>query len=503
MKMISNIKYIRCLLRFTVFVALTVCALSACGDGDIIVSKSIDVLPEIYPDYKGITVPPNIAPLNFSMADSAEYNLTVKASDGEKRLNVRSHDGLFDIPVDRWRKLMSYSKGKSVELLVSKKEGGKWAAYKPFTIDVAEDSIDSHIAYRLIPPSEHNFLMGIYQRDLESYKQEVVFENKLTDYNCINCHSFPQQSPSKMMFHLRAKQANGTAIIDNGKTMKVNTKTPETISSMVYPSWHPSGKFIAASDNIIFQSYYLHSQDRVEVYDSESDIVVYDIEKNKLITCPQLFSKDALETMPTFSPDGKSLYFCSAAAYDSIQEDIEKLKYSLCRIDFDAETRTFGTTVDTIYNANTDGRSISFPRISPDGRIMVVSLMKYGNFSINHRDADLYAIDLTSGEMRNIEEINSDNVESYHSWSSNSRWMIFSSRRGDGLYTQPFITYVDRDGRFSKPFLLPQKNPLKHYRDIMFAYNLPEFVKGRVDVNGHEIATVMAGDAVNPSFELK
>jgi hypothetical protein len=78
--------------------------------------------------------------------------------------------------------------------------------------------------------------------------------------------------------------------------------------------------------------------------------------------------------------------------------------------------------------------------------------------------------------------------------------MVFSSRRDDRLYTRPYFTYVSEDGTFHKPFLLPQRDPLTHYRDILHAYNIPELISGEVQVNPHEIATVMAGEGENLKF---
>ena len=86
---------------------------------------------------------------------------------------------------------------------------------------------------------------------------------------------------------------------------------------------------------------------------------------------------------------------------------------------------------------------------------------------------------------------NSDQVESYHSWSHDGRWMVFSSRRLDGLYTRPYIVYVDKQGNVSKPFLLPQKDPKRFYADLMFSYNIPEFITGAVTFDRHRIASMM------------
>ena len=148
------------------------------------------------------------------------------------------------------------------------------------------------------------------------------------------------------------------------------------------------------------------------------------------------------------------------------------------------------------------GRSISFPRYSPDGKLLVFTLSGYGNFSIWHRDADLYCLDLDSKSFRNIEAINSDESESYHSWSSNSRWLVFSSRRTDGLYTRPYISYCGSDGIFSKPFMMPLKDP-DQYNESLLSYNVPEFVKGEFGKDTPSLLKAIASQAKDVNFEIK
>ena len=299
--------------------------------------------------------------------------------------------------------------------------------------------------------------------------------------NCVNCHSFCMQNPDKMLFHMRETYP-GTLLIDGDKIEKLNTKTEQTISSLVYPSWHPSGKYVAFSVNNTKQGFHANDRNRIEVFDEASDVVVYDVKKHEIVTTAKLFSKDAFETFPTFSPDGKTLYFCTAPARP-IPEEFSEIKYNLCAIGFDPDSRSFGSKVDTLYNAAVSGRSASFPRVSPDGKYLMYTVSGYGNFSIWHKDADLQMADLSTGESIPLDILNSDDVESYHSWSSNSRWVIFSSRRMDGLYTRPYIAYIDEKGNACKPFLLPQKDT-GFYDRFMMSYNIPEFITGKVKVGG-------------------
>jgi len=448
-------------------------------------------LPEIFPDYIGVTIPANVAPMNFSVLEPGTFLL--KISNGQKELVLRGKaGGNFDIPLRKWRKLMDCAEGKELKFTVIRKEGKSREAYDTFSMKVASEPADPYIAYRLIPPGYVAWKdMGIYQRCIENFRQSAIVDNSRTDGNCVNCHSFCMQDPGRMIFHARSFHA-GTMVYNDGSVEKLNTKTPQTISPLVYPYWHPSGKYVAFSNNDTHQAFFINHPNRIEVFDNSSDIVVYDVEQHCISSCPLLKSPDAFETFPTFSPDGGRIYFCTAEAVDSVRDHYKEVRYSLCSIGFNPKDGTFSDTVDTLFNARKTGKSASFPRISPDGRYLVFTLHSFGNFSIWHHDADLWCIDLKTSDIRPLSASNSNDTESYHSWSHNGRWLVFSSRRLDGLYTRPYFTYIDSLGNAAKPFLLPQKKPLKFYEDMQFSYNIPEFISGKVDIN-----------SIRTSFDVK
>ena len=192
--------------------------------------------------------------------------------------------------------------------------------------------------------------MGIYQRHITDYEQTPIIENSLTNHNCMNCHSFCMQNPDRMLFHQRALHA-GTYILTDGDIEKLDTKTERTISALVYPAWHPSGRYVAFSTNDTKQDFHLSDANRVEVFDNRSDVVVYDVEKHEIVTAPHLSSEENMETFPAFSSDGRRLYFCSAPAC-RMPESYREIRYNLQSIAFDPEKRSFGQTIDTLYNAN-------------------------------------------------------------------------------------------------------------------------------------------------------
>ena len=462
------------------------------------ITGNIGMQPDMFPDYREVTVPANIAPLNFEVSSDQGSIWMAVVTAGDMEVRVRSADGLISFGKGQWKRLLS--SGENIRVQILEKRKGEWLAYEPFDMYVAEE-IDAYIAYRLIPPGYSLWKeMSIRQRNLESFDERIIYSNTQGRDNCVNCHSFCERDPERMLLHMRSEFA-GTYVFRNGVPEKLDTKTDQTISSLVYPYWHPSGRYAAFSVNMTNQFLHTTDPDRIEVFDEASDVVVYDVDSHQIVTADKLADKSSFETFPTFSPDGTSLYFCSSTAVEPMPQMYKDARYSLCRIGFDPETCSFGDRVDTLYNAGTAGGSVSYPRISPDGRFLVFTLSDYGNFSIWHKEADLYCLDLQTGELASMDLANGDDVESYHSWSSNSRWLVFSSRRDDGLYTRPYICYIGKDGQTRKPFLLPQKDPRDFYDSQMYSYNIPEFVMDRIDLSGREITDFAAkADAVKVRF---
>ena len=112
-------------------------------------------------------------------------------------------------------------------------------------------------------------------------------------------------------------------------------------------------------------------------------------------------------------------------------------------------------------------------------------------------------MDLKDNSVRKLDEINSPEVESYHSWSSNGKWVIFSTRREDGAYTRLYITHLEKDGSFSKPFALPQRNP-DFNKSFLYSYNIPEFMKEPVHISPQQFASFISNiDATPSSYESK
>ena len=495
-----------------------------------------EVLPAIYPDYTDVTVPQNIAPPAFQVEEAGMEQTVVRFStaDGSEIICGKGLKAQPDL--DEWHTLAAKAAGGDITIDVYAQDGnGKWIRYQPFAIHVSKDSIDPYISYRLISPSYVAYEeLTLNQRCLENYDERVMVNNMLCSTEdkgqCVNCHNYQQYNPRRMQFHARQNHG-GTIIVYDGTIRKVNMKNDSVISAGVYPTWHPTLPLIVYSTNLTSQSFHTRYANKIEVSDAASDLIIYDIEKNEVANVEN--DPDEFEVYPFWAPDGRTLYYASAhfefrdtamSHAVEVYARANEVKYNIYRKRFDPATRTFGPRemvfradtltiatlgIDSLQEAeaqrirpairrDTLGLSATLPRISPDGRYLLFTLGRYGCFHIWHREADLWLMDLTTGEARPMQEVNSADTESYHSWSSNGRWIIFSSRRDDGNFTRPFIAHVDADGKGSKPFELPQQDP-NYHREFMKSYNIPEFMRGPVEITPQQFADVLKNDNVEPA----
>ncbi|NEW80882.1 MAG: hypothetical protein GZ094_00730 [Mariniphaga sp.] len=458
-------------------------------DGNIL---NIEKTAIIEPDYSEVTIPPNIAPLNLIIKEPGSAYFVKFSSAKGTEIDVYSSDGKIQIPENKWRKMLQDNTGKEIKIeIYSKMPDGKWSIFKTITNKIASEKIDPYLYYRLVYPGYESWTeLSINRRNLESFESESLIENSVVDENCVNCHSFNNRRTDDFVFHMRGNMG-GTYFYSGGEFKKINLKTQEMKNGAVYPRWHPSGKFVAFSSNKITQRFHAADNKKVEVTDLESSLVLYDVAKNEIMDIQLTNREKFMDTYPEWSPDGKYLYFCRA---DQIGKDYDykQIRYNLCRASFDAGKRTFGE-VEMIFDAAQINKSISFPRISPDGRFLIVTLADYGCFPIWHKEADLYSIDLDNFKASRL-DLNSDETDSYHSWSSDSRWLIFSSKRGDGLTARPYIAYIDKNGISGKPFILPQEDP-EFYQRFLKSFNIPEFSTVEIKLNPGDIRKLSKTEA--------
>lgn len=453
----------------------------------------VDKVPAIFPDYSGVTIPDGIAPMDFNVTgdDYDCVDVTVKGSKGGE---VHSNGDYAKFDLDDWHSLTRQNKGGTLTFTVCVEKDGKWTQYKDFTMTVSPYAIgDWGLTYRRIAPGYEVYgHMGIYQRDLSTFDETPIFDNLAAPGACVNCHTPNRTNSDQYTFHVRGEHG-ATVVHRDGKEELLKAKNDSIHGSMVYPYWHPSGKYCAYSTNNTHQSFHSVRSERIEVFDQSSDVFVYEPSTHQLILDSLLMTKDHYETYPAFSPDGRTLYFCSSTA-EPIPSGYKDIKYNICKIAFNPDNGTFGTRVDTIFNARKMGKSAIHPRPSYDGRYLMFTMSDYGCFPIWHKEADNWLLDLRTGKAQPMTAANSDNTDSWHNWSTNSHWFVFTSRRGDGLYTRLYIASVDDKGNVSKPFLLPQENPLDYYDKLLDSYNTPDFTTKPVKLDEREMGRQISSD---------
>jgi len=439
-----------------------------------------DLLPPVYPDYCDVTIPENIAPLNFLLRADCEA-IEVKA--GDITINTKGNEVTFDL--DEWKTLMTQNAGSEISVTITALIDGRWIEYKPITWQVVKDRVDPYLTYRLIEPDYEIWNnVQIQQRCVENFDVNAIGHYEQLENRCINCHTYANQDPQLSMMYVRGP--NGGAILNrNGKLSKLN------IPGSVYFGFSPTGRYITYSTQKIIPAFHSLASKRLEVYDATSNVYVADMQEHRIISSPLLCDSLKFETFPTFSPDGKYIYYCSADTI-SLPQDIRSLQYSLVRIPFDESTGTIGSQVDTLFCQ----RSVCHPRISPDGRYILYTVADYGTFPIWHPEADLQMMNLETGSIDSLAIVNSQKSDTYHSWSSNSRWFVFASKRDDGLYGKPYFCYVDKDGKAHKPFCLPQQYP-SFYDHNLKSFNAPELGKGKVPFDVDDVAKAMKQDHIN------
>ncbi len=461
---------------------------------------SIEHKPTIEPDYTDVTIPPNIAPMNFIIREEGNnFKVIAESEANNYQLTVNSKDGKICFPIKSWKKLLKNCTGSKILFKVYSSDNRKKILneYEPFFMYVAPETVDPYLAYRLIYPGYYSWSeLKIAQRCIENFSEKIITANTNLDMNCINCHSFSHNDAGKFLIHVRGSKG-GTYFVSNGNITRHELKTDAMPGNATYPAWHPSGKYVAFSANQVRQVFYGHPSKCIEVFDLVSDLILYDCNKNETILIREPDSVKYLKTFPSWSADGKWLYYCRAIQYlDEPWRDPEKMeqiKYNIVRIPFNPDTRTFGLS-ELVYDAAGKGKSASFPRISPDNKYMIITLTNFGTFPLWHREADLYLININTGESKKM-DINSDEAESYHEWSSNGRWLIFGSRRLDGRSTRPFYAYFNNDGKTGKPFVLPQKKP-DRYNYMLESFNIPEPINKQIKIKPNDFERALKLDII-------
>ena len=470
-----------------------------------------DLMFPLYGD--SLVLPPNIAPLNFSVNE--KIRLQVFCGEDKAPLLDKRFRGQVRFKQKTWKKWLAMASERKAPLRLEISTGSR--TFSPLHWFVADLPIDPYLVYRLVLPGDGVYnILGIYQRSLADFEVKPLYLNTASEGNCMNCHTFRGGNADEMVVHWRFPSEGSLLKTPKGlRKIALPAEAARIGLRLIYPTYHPSGRYIAFSTNLLIgvSGYEVHRRFFNSI-DSLSRMVVYDIEQNRLFSAPALWQTDDEFTYPTWSPCGNRLYFCRApketvaaagdladgadavsgasrrasaadsgamadAASDSgtptRRQRIKHIRFDLVYIDFDPESGRFGDSVQTLLSAAEHNCSFALPRVNPAfENCIAVNLSPYSSFPARaHGDLGLVFLNADSISYAPATALNSPEAESFHSWSRSGRWMVYASKQQDGFFSLPYIAYFDGK-KFSKPFLLPQKDGC-FYRGFQKSFNLPEF----------------------------
>lgn len=482
-------------------ITLLCCAVFLCGcHPNLAIIKQnctvIDQLPLVKPDYVGIMIPPNIAPLNFTLQDSSTACFAEIAFANGNTIIVwgKKRDILID--ETQWKRLLAQTVGKPLRITIySRTSQSVWRKYNAIEDTVTAEPIDHYCTYRLLN-YQYNYSSDIRecQRDISSYNEMVLVNGQNYGSGCVNCHTPMTNDPRHFVIQARSNSYGNETIIGSGDS------TTTLKSRLGYASWHPGGRLITFTVYKVEQFFHTVGRQIIDVFDRNSCIVIYNVTTQKIEPVPQLAQQEMLETWPAWSPDGRYLYFCSSPVlWDNSDrqppDNFNKTKYSLMRIEYDAAQNRWGV-VDTVLSQQKTGLSIVQPKISPDGKFCLFCMQDYGAYPHTQVTSDLYLMDISTQQYRKL-PINSEYNESWHSWSKNSRWILFTSKRDGGIFSRLYFSYIDSAGNAHKPFILPQRDP-SFYDSFIKCYNVPEFAIAPVSFSERQILNAIKTRHITP-----
>ncbi len=404
-----------------------------------------------------------------------------------------------------WAAIQTHSDHKPATITITGyRDGNVASSQSHVAFTTSRDEVGAPIFYRDVPlmPSSSNggavaplaqdniHLIHWRLRDIRKPESHTVLKDMPT---CANCHSFSADGKTFGM------DIDGP-VNDKGLYAVVPVQKHMVIESKDMVHWNTDGKvgtvrvgfmsqvspngqyvlstFAGPALNRLIDSYYVTNfidYRFLQVFFPTRGILEYYNRATGLREpLPGADDPKYVQTDGVWSPDGKYIVFARAEARDprppgqgrathANDSHEAQIKYELYRIPFNGGK---GGTAERIVGASENGMSNNFPKISPDGKWIVFVQCKNGQ--LMRPDSQLYIIPAGGGTPRRL-RANTRLMNSWHSWSPNGRWLVFSSK-ARSPYTQMYLTHIDEQGNSSPAILIDNATASNR------AVNIPEFV---------------------------
>jgi tetratricopeptide (TPR) repeat protein len=455
-----------------------------------------------YPLEGTLFPPESVAPTFVWKDDTASVDhwyVVVRDDTGRDLLKATVDEARWRPSEEIWKQIKQQSSERNAEVFVAGVQRTKRATIlSSARVDIrtSKDPVGDSLFYREVPlpflkavrdPSKIRWRFGTI--DMQK-GPPIVLQNLPV---CGNCHSFADNGSVLGLDVDYGNDKGAYAIMPVSKHMVMSDDKIITwadykredgqLTFGLLSRVSPSGRYVVSTvkDRSVFVALpdIMISQ---LFFPIKGILVIYDRETKKFTALPGADDPQYVQTNAVWSPDGKYLVFARAKAYHAqrleqqnsalVDEkdvpeftvDRKPFRYDLYRIPFNGGK---GGTPEPIAGASNDGMSNYFPKYSPDGKWIVFCKAK--SYMLLQPDSELYIVPAEGGVARRL-RYNTDRMNSWHSWSSNSRWLVFSSKV-NGPYTQLFLTHIDENGNDSPPVLL------ERFTHPDRAANIPEFVK--------------------------
>ena len=426
------------------------------------------VLRVTYPQ-EGALFPLNFCEPSVEWEDEVNevWQVEVGVRGTSERWSFFTQKKMWWFPKKLWRKLKERP-GRVLWLRVKgTRKGGEVHASPEVFFEISPDSVDDYVIYRFVAPQFQTLeTPDMYIREISSFETRpfLLARGKY----CFSCHTFSSKDGTSGMMSIKVYfmvtggaplSSLGVLELSSGRAYKVKVPYPK---GFTYMAWDPEGGklAIAVRESFISSTPIIHETQELR-FDS-SDIAVYEPSKGTFHLLPGADSPEYVENFPAWSPDGRKLLFSRTRPRVSAR----LVRYDVYALDYNDGK---GGAPVPVPGASHNGRSNYFARYSPDGRWISFCMADQGSLIESSSDIYLMPGDL-KGPPHRLESNADYAADSWHSWSSNSKWLVFASKREDGIYARLYFTHIDEEGRASPPVRLPVKG------EITKSFNIPELL---------------------------